>query len=1145
MPHPPNEQQAAAIHEFGADLLVSAGAGTGKTTVLAEKYLRLLEERRAEIGEIVAITFTKKAAAEMRDRIRQGLRERQNQAENQAELEFWRNQLQRIDGARIVTFHSLCLGLIQENPLEAGIPPVSGILGEGEEQIYLNQAIAELFTEIVQNPTADSQALVRLILDYGWESLAESLAGLYQAIRESGRAFGEVIRQTAEALRDALAARIAGADGLIADIEELLEYSSTQKLTENAQGVLGLFREGWPGYRELLRDGKELDELLPALGELAKGLPKTLPAAIKPRVVAVRDQIDAVKQRLVDGAALERLETLETLLEGLDRRYRELKQESGLLDFADQQLLARDLLQNHPQLAERVTAGIRYLLVDEFQDTNSLQLEIVRSLLGTDYQGGRLMAVGDIKQSIYRFRGAEADLMTELGREIESRGGRTIALTRNYRSNQTVIRFINAFSQELFAGESFPYEPLEAGGNDAGSRVEFILAGETADLREQARLVARRIVRLVAESAGTGTPVGYGDIVLLFRAGTAMGLFQQALVELGIPYYTASGGDLYRRQEIVDQLNLLRLVQQRYDTVALLGLVSSPYVGLSETELYRLCRDEGLAEAFYGREDFEKLLPEPAAARLREFRELLGYLQEHRELLPIPAMLRLALDRLHYRELMLGSVDAGQRLANLEKLLYKAEEFTAAGYHDLNRFLSYLQELEGMEIGEGEAQTQAEGSDVVRLMTIHRSKGLEFPVVILPDLDRSFRLGNRSKLVFHKDLGVGFKIPVPESEAAATSVWEAIKERERRDEIAELKRVLYVALTRAKRQLILAGSGVSRSRGKTLETAGNWMKWFELLLPLAEAGAELEYQGIPVAVVRAVPEVQPPERPVKLLETVAPDLAAAPSPAGRAAPEVAAAGVAANAGCVVPLKVSGILAFKSCPRGFYLRHIMRLERGPAADDEPSDTALPGAGAHLGAQIGNFVHQAVRAGTPDWPEELWKAYFAELQVPDPDRLKADLERIWRNLQASEYRGRGEIWDEVPFILKLEGAVRVEGRFDRLYREPGGGLVLVDYKTHRIAPRQVEGAAAKYFWQLQLYALAVAELWGRLPDRAVLYFPYPDRAVEVPLDQAALARTIAEVREIGAFIAAHPYPGDYPAGADCENCRYGWFCHAGKA
>ena len=1141
MPYPPNEQQAAAISEFGADLLVSAGAGTGKTTVLAEKYLRLLEERRAELAEIVAITFTKKAAAEMRDRIRQGLRERQNGAGNEADREFWRNQLQRVDSARIVTFHGLCLGLIQENPLEAGIPPVSGILGEGEERLYLTQAIAELFTEIVQHPGSDSQALVRLILDYGWEALAESLAGLYQAIRESGRDFGAVIGQTAAALQAALAGQSSGLAGLIAEIDELLEFSATQKLTENARGVISLFREGWPDYREMLRNGGGLDELLPALAEVAKGLPKTLPACIKPRVVAIRDQIALAERQLVDRAALDRLAIIEQLLAGLDHRYRELKEEAGVLDFADQQLLARELLQNHPELAERVTGGIRYLLVDEFQDTNGLQLEIVRCLLGEGYQGGRLMAVGDIKQSIYRFRGAEADLLTELGEAIAARQGRIIALTRNYRSNRTVIQFINALSQEMFAGESFPYEPLEAGANDAGSRIEFILTGATADLREQARLVARRIARLVAESAGSETPLGYGDIVLLFRAGTAMPLYQRALGELGIPYYTASGGDLYRRQEIIDQLNLLRLVQQRYDSVALLGLLNSPYVGLTELELYRLCRAEGLAEAFYGRTDFRELLPEGTAARLLEFRDLLGYLQERRELLPIPAMLRLALEKSHYRAMLLGTADAGQRLANLDKLLYKAEEFTASGYHDLNRFLNYLRELEGMAIEEGEAQTQAEGSDVVRLMTIHRSKGLEFPVVILPDLDRQFRMGSRSKLVFHKELGIGFKMAVPEGEAAPTSVWEAIKERDRRDEIAELKRVLYVALTRAKRQLILAGSGASRSHGKTLETAGNWMKWFELLLPLAEAEREFEYQGIPVAVVREVPEVRPPERPVTLLELVAPELAALPASAVQSASEVAAAGAVPRAGCVVPLKVSGILAFKSCPRGFYLRHIMRLDRGPAAEAERAGEAGFGSGDNLGARIGNFVHQAVRADTPDWPEELWRIHFGAAGVPEPERLKADLQRIWRNLQASPYRGRGEIWDEVPFILKFGPEARVEGRFDRLYREPGGPLVLVDYKTHRIGPGQVEQVAQKYQWQLQLYALAVAELWGRLPDRAVLYFPYPDRAALVPLDQAALERTVAEVKEIAGFIAVHPHPGDYPAGSDCEDCRYGWFCH----
>lgn len=1140
MAHPPNEQQLAAITEFATDLLVSAGAGTGKTTVLANKYLRLLAERRAEIREIVAITFTKKAAAEMRERIRQGVREQLLLARQPAEIEFWQQQLQLIEAARIATFHGFCLGLIQEHPLEAGIPPVSGVLGEGQERLYLMQAATEVLTAAVQTEKTENEPLVNWIRDYGWDALIDSLISIYQAIRESGRTIEVVIRQTQTALESGLEGSLVGLAPLIYEVDELLAFSRSQKLTENAAAVINSLREVWPGYREALGQSRSFHELYPVLNDLAGGLPLTLPAALKERVVPIKEMIAEVQRRLANTEALVRLPLLTMVLDNLQQRYRRLKQEGGVLDFADQQLLARQLLQEHPDIARQVREGIRYLLVDEFQDTNSLQLDLVRLLLGEDYRGGRLMAVGDIKQSIYRFRGAEADLMTELAAAIAARDGRTIALTKNYRSNRTIIHFINALSEMLFAGESFAYEPLESGENDAGSQIEFLCCGGT-DPQLQAQMAAKRIAQMVSESAETETPVRYGDIVLLFRAGTAMPFYQQAMAALNIPYYTASGGDLYHRQEVVDQLNLLRVVQQRYDGIALLGLLASPYVGLTDEQLLRLSQVTDLVAAFYQDDGADALVDDPVVAeRFRAFRELILFLQERRELLPIPALIRMALERMQYREMMLGTVDAVQRLANLEKLIAKAEEFCGQGFHDLNRFLNYLQEMEGMEIGEGEAQTEAEGSNVVRLMTIHRSKGLEFPVVFLPDLDRNFRMSSGLKMAFHKEIGIGFKIPVAEDDPAETTIWKQIKERENRDELSELKRVLYVALTRAKRQLILVGSGQSKSKGDTLATAKNWMKWFELLLPLAAAKTSLDFQGIPVTVVRELVPVDLPSSPVKLLDEIVPAGADGGSLATDSS-EVAA--TAALDPALVTLKVSGILAFKNCPRYYYWHYILRLDQGPETGRsvDPESEPEPEPRGKQGAEIGNFIHQAIRLSSPAWPEELWQRSFGELTPAERERLKADLQRIWNHLQQSAYTGEyGQCWEEVPFVLKLNTWVRVEGRFDRLIRNAAGELILVDYKTHRIGRERLHQAAQGYFWQLQLYALAIAQIWGRLPDRAVLYFPYCDGEVPVPLDREALAQTGAEVTAIAQFLAEHERPDDFARGDDCHECKYRGVC-----
>ncbi len=1137
MAHPPNEQQLAAITEFGTDLLVSAGAGTGKTTVLAGKFLQLLEERRADIGSIVAITFTKKAAIEMRDRIRRGIQECLAAAADKADRDFWQAQLQQVDSARISTFHSLCLGLIQEHPLEAGLPPVSGVLGDGEERIYLTQAVTTTLTGRLGPENADRRELLGLILDFGWEPLLTGLLGLYQAIRESGRSFAEVLADSrARLTRD----RPGGAAGLMEltnEIDDLLSFSAGQKLTENAQNIIAQFREDWPELRAALASGVSTERIA-ALNAIAKGLPKNLPAVIKERVVAIRDLAEAVKEALADEEALARLPLIGNLLVGIDRQYTALKMEAGVLDFTDQQLLARELLRNHPEIAADLVAGINYLLVDEFQDTNSLQLELIQCLRGDDHRQGRLMVVGDVKQSIYRFRGAEAGLMIAHSETVARQQGRIVALTKNYRSEPAIIGFVNAISQALFSGEPFAYEALEAGTAETGSGVELICCGETADPLMQARMVARRIACLVANGEAGTAPVRYGDIVILFRAGTAMPLYQQALKEAGIPHYTAGGGDLYQRQEIADQLNLLRLVQQSNDAVALLGLLLSPYVGLSETGLLELARAGDLTAAFYGETGPGGRLPEPEADRLARFRELIVFFQQRRELLSIPEILRTAIERLDYRAVMLTADDAAQRLANLDKLIVKAEEFTAKGYHDLQRFLSYIRELEGMEVGEGEAQTEAEGGNVVRLMTIHRSKGLEFPVVILPDLDRQFRFSSGEKFVFHRELGIGFKIPLGEGETEATSIYNLIKERERREEIAELKRVLYVALTRAKQRLILSGSGRSRSRGNTLETASNWMKWLELLLEFEAEPTTLDFHGVPVQIIRELPENGPPVRPGTWLEQIASDLER--RPATRTSSEVAVAVENGGGARPVTLKVSGIVAYKDCPRRYYWRYWQRLEGGPAAEPLPL-VAEEAAGDGLGVVIGNFIHQAVRRNEPSWPELLWERVAETLPLSSRDRVEADLRIIWSHLTQSPYWCQnGSHWDELPFTLKLDPLVRVEGRFDRLLQNERGELVLVDFKTHRIGAGRVGEAAKDYFWQLRLYALAVEGLWGRLPDRVVLFFPFSGREVAVPLVRDALDETVAEVRDMARFIAGHDRPEDYPASGACRGCSFGRLC-----
>ncbi len=1131
MAHPLNEQQAKAVNLFDTDLVVTAGAGTGKTSVLTSKYLKLLEERRAEVGEIVAITFTNKAAAEMRDRIQATVREKLKATGESEEANYWQSQLVKLESARISTFHSLCLGLLREHPLEAGIPPIGGILSEGEEGIYLNQAIATVLTREFHLENSYRPVLARLLQDYGWERLLKDLAGLYRSVRESGFAFAKVLDLTTAWLSRP---GIFSLKSLSAELAEFLEFSRNQKLTERATEIIALFREKWPGYQGILGTESSAEEMIRVLTEIRKALPGNLPNVLKERLTFIHSMLEGIGQGLLDRECLRRLPVLGTLLEGIDLEFTRAKVEKGLVDFTDQQLLVRNLLLDYPDLAARVRQGIKYLLVDEFQDTNGMQMDLISQLAGENYQGGRLMAVGDVKQSIYRFRGAEAELITELGDGIHNKGGQVVDLSENYRSDRVVIDFINQISARLFEDEGFDYQPLQATKTGPGSGIEFLLTG-TSDRVLEAKMVASRIAQMVRENPSSN-PVNYGDIVLLFRAGSSVRLYQQAFQSMGIPYYNSCGGDFYHRQEIVDQLNLLRLVQQRFDSLALLALLTSPYVGLSEAGLFWLGRNGDLVREFYECREFPAEISPAERERLREFRKLINYLFQNREMFEIPGILRTALGRCHYPEMLWASPHGPQRVANLEKLLAKADEFVAKGFHDLNRFLAYIAELEGMGILEGEAPTEAELGNVVRLMTIHRSKGLEFPVVIIPELDRQFNFRNHGNLVFHKQSGLGMNIPLEGEATAEPSLWEEIKQKNRREEISELKRLLYVAMTRAKQRLVMVGSGCSSSRGNTLETANSWMRWFELLMPLDEGGELFDYHGVPVKVVRNIAEAPTPTRLKTVLDQLLPQLQT------EFQPEQTGLEVAVTIEAKPEtLRVSEILTYLNCPRRYFWQYRMRL-KGPVAEfsrSDPSDFK-----DSFGALVGDFLHQAAGREDDSWPEELWERVFGVESDIDKAAVKKESIRIWRNFRNSPYTERaGKRWDEVPFLLKLTSELRVEGRFDRLLQNQAGELILVDYKTHRVPAERVQGIAASYYPQLQLYALAVKALWGRLPDRAVLYFPHPDQGVEVPLDRNSLERLVAEVERMVEFVGRHNLPAEYRKSGNCGKCSYEWCCGSG--
>ncbi len=508
--HALNEQQRAAVEATG-EVFVSAGAGTGKTAVLVERVSRAVLDRGLDVDSILVITYTRRAAGELRTRIRAALAER------------GRHDLAReLDGAWISTIHGFCARLLKAYPLAAGLDPRFRELDDAQSAVLRSEAFAEALTEFL---AGDDRQRLELSATYGSAGLRRMLTTVYETLRAAGRDL-----DLAVAPRPELAERVeelrAAAHALAGDpdVTDAQGRAATELLA-------------------LLEKDVRPDRLMSLGGFKARG----------DRAAAYSEALEAVQQAALDEAAARDRALLQELLDAFAARYAEAKARESALDFEDLQLGARDLLRSHPEIREREQLRFREILVDEFQDTNALQTEIVELLRTPDTE---LFFVGDEFQSIYGFRHADVAVF----RERREAAATLLSLTNNYRSRPEVLATVNhLFSshfgsefQELTAAVEFP-DPV------FGHPVELLVTDKESYKdtpehwrRGEARAVARRVRELV--DAGTATP---GEIVLLFAAGTDAEWYEQELRREGLPTYRATGKGYFGQQQVADMLMYL------------------------------------------------------------------------------------------------------------------------------------------------------------------------------------------------------------------------------------------------------------------------------------------------------------------------------------------------------------------------------------------------------------------------------------------------------------------------------------------------------------------------------------------------------------------------------------------------------------
>jgi ATP-dependent exoDNAse (exonuclease V) beta subunit len=932
-PREPTPEQAAAIAVRGKDVLLEAGAGTGKTGVMVDRYCRLVCDAGLSPDAILAFTFTEKAAAELRQRIRAELARRAERGSERAAA-----VLAGIGSAWVTTIHGFCNRILAAHPVAAGVDPGFRVLDAPEAA----RAAREAFDDALVEFLADGDpAREETVAAYDIEGLRAMIAGIHDELRSRGipdprlpeppRPDPEAaIRRAAEAAAECL--------------EELKESKGKRAALEceRLERALALLSER----------GVEL-----SLDEIRALATTSKAKGIAPYREAIETAIARVAEAGEGGVVYGHLRELLRLFSA---RFEAAKERRAGIDFEDLQILAARLLERDG-INEIYRSRFRQILVDEFQDTNRLQLRLIEALRGPRTE---LVVVGDELQSIYGFRHADLAVFRRRREEIDRRAdAELMQLSGNFRSRPEIVGAVNLFGEALL-GEA--YTPLRVGALPAeeppagdGPAVEMLLTARDGwDTNEidlepaidgatpvnclaEARSVAARL----RELADAGVP--RGEMVVLLRAFTHLDAYEDSLERAGLRPYVVGGRGYWSQQQVADVCALLAVIANPLDDHALFGALASPACGVAPDTLWLLRaaagkrkhvwpaveRAAGAGEAELAEPARLQGIPEPERELLATFVTRIASLRERGPRLSLPALIEAAVTETGYDLAVLSRPAGEARFANVRKMGRLAAEFESREGRDLRGFLDFLAARAESD-AEAQAATAAEGHDGVRIMTVHNAKGLEFGVVAVPDLARRLLNGARSPLLrvgAEEEPRVGLRLVRLGSPKIDLFDYTPLCEESQEREAEEELRLFHVAATRARERLVLSGV-VNPEPGK--ETKGKAVverlvdalggprdteSTVPVAAPSARPGLDAEFSPSEIAVRVNLPS---PERAAELRalhrESAADrPLGEGPPPLVERRPPIVPSR---------PLSYTAISAYEECSYRFYMERVLGLAR---------------------------------------------------------------------------------------------------------------------------------------------------------------------------------------------------------------------------
>lgn len=1119
----PTPEQALAINTIKSNVSLLAGAGSGKTYVLMKRFVQILRsDLSVNPTNIVAITFTRKAADEIKGRVRQAVGECVEQAQTDLERLRWQEHLQKVESAPISTIHSLCSRILRDNPVETQLDPEFTILEDFEAQDFFKETLQQYLRKNIK----ENAALRRLVQTYGVNSFVNQVTAL-------GDKLSELVREDnlAEPYLKAKEELPALQQKLFAAVREVIEAREAlvaktkgrQTLTEAA----GLLDEMQKQLLALEPDCSLLD---------ASGVVKVSGKALAAELTNLKNLRQELNHVLLNAKGCDLVQDWLAVLQEFYACLSARKQENNVLFNDDLDLLAIEHLQKNEALRQKYQERYKYIMVDEFQDTNERQRQLIYLLCGNKLDGkNNLFIVGDVKQSIYRFRHADVSVFNKVKEDIAQNAGQNLGMKTNFRSTQSIVESCNtAFCQLM----DLPKEEIclehHEGANTGGAKVCLLqvpykskdddLGAKEDKWQKEAEAIAAYLQQELPKVEPQLRP-GASKAILL-RAMTHCEILRQTLQGYGINCVVVKGKGFYEQQEVLDILNLLAALHNRYASLELAGALRSNYFGLDDATLTQLFwqteNDKPLWDVLQAVGSGElqlNLTPEQQALAMHAA-ERLRSLRQAAALMALPELFAQLWDELKPEFVLSQQENGPSKLANVKKLRRLAQQYCQTKQASLAEWLQNVKDLRASSSKEPAATVQAD--DALQIMTIHNSKGLEFDLVILPQLDKSVK-GDTASIKYlpgkEGEQGLlGIKVPDKEMQLQNSGVYEQAKARDSELEEEESRRLLYVAMTRAQKQLLMVGTVAKEKLPEAVIALPAAKSWWQQLQAVYEVDWDKQESSCPWVRLLCADALSPAVVQQGVQQQLALEpLALAPLPAYAACGRTC-------------FTASALQTYLHCQRQYYYQQVLAVPE--------LEQTVAGEQAHeLPASVtGSIVHKAL---------ELYNGYNAEavfaiaLEEFAPGAAATQAKSIFNAYISSDlYKALPKKQKrELEFVQPLQQELAAEGVIDLLAFDEADNMIIVDYKTG--TPPEPDEVKLGYAYQLALYKDAAEKLYpGKRVVRAELHFLQNMSVWQLPLDKSYLQEAVELCEEI----SGKGEEDDFACicNDSCAYCHYAYLC-----